>query len=105
MGFGLGGAGDILITYLQDAYTKIIGPAFVGAAFITNILGTILLFAIWPWEAGMGTFNMFIMLGCISVLFNLMSVPILIWGKSWRRRCARRYEALARLQLGRMEIG
>lgn len=62
MSFGLGGAGDILITYLQDAYTKvssilglitlqticlqhtaltlytqIIGPAFVGAAFIVNI--------------------------------------------------------------------
>jgi hypothetical protein len=37
----------------NNIVTQIIGTALVGAAFVANILTTIFLFAIDPWQASM----------------------------------------------------
>ncbi|KAJ5818113.1 hypothetical protein N7474_003704 [Penicillium riverlandense] len=98
VGFGIGGCGTIVVTYIQDSYSKIIGDGFVGVTFVRNLLATIFVFAIPAWEDGMGAYNMFVLLGCLAVLVVATYVPMLIWGKKWRRQYASRYEFYARRQ-------
>jgi hypothetical protein len=72
------------LTYLQDAYEEILPDALIGVAFVRNIMATILVFAIGPWFDGMGVYNAFVLLGCISVLFSLLAIPMYAWGKKAR---------------------
>jgi hypothetical protein len=95
VGFAIGGVGDIALTYLQDAYTEILADALIGVAFVRNIMAMILVFAIQPWFNGMGVYNAFVLLGCISVAFSLTAVPMYIWGKTYRVKCAARYREFA----------
>jgi hypothetical protein len=95
VGFAIGGVGDIALTYLQDAYTEILADALIGVAFVRNIMAMILVFVIQPWFAGMGVYNAFVLLGCISVAFSLTAIPMYIWGKKARVKCAGKYRYYA----------
>jgi hypothetical protein len=95
VGFGIGGVGDIALTILQDAYTEILPDALIGVAFVRNIMAMILVFVIQPWFDGMGVYNAFVLLGCVSVAFSLTAIPMYIWGKKSRVRCAARYRYYA----------
>lgn len=98
IGFAIGGVGDIALTYLQDSYLEILPDALIGVAFIRNIMATILVFVIQPWFNGMGVYDSFVLLGCLSVLFSLFAVPIYVFGKRFRWRCAERYRYYASKQ-------
>lgn len=63
-----------------------------------NIISTALVFAVTPWMEGMGVYNMFVLLGCLSIAVALTCVPLMIWGRSWRARLAQRYEHFAAKQ-------
>jgi hypothetical protein len=95
VGFAIGGVGDIALTYLQDSYTEILPDALIGVAFVRNIMAMILVFVIQPWFDGMGVYNAFVLLGCISVAFSLTAIPMYIWGKKARVACAPRYRYYA----------
>jgi hypothetical protein len=45
--------------------------------------------------AGMGVYNMFVLLGCLSIGVALTCVPLIIWGRKWRASLAGRYEHFA----------
>ncbi|PVH71652.1 serine/threonine kinase 16 [Cadophora sp. DSE1049] len=92
VGFGLGGCGDITLTYLQDSYTLILGDALIGVVFIRNAISTTLVFAISPWIEGMGVYNMFVLLGCLTVVTTLACVLFIVKGRDWRVKFAGRYE-------------
>ena len=100
IGFALGGCGDISLTYLLDSYREIAGDALIGVAFVRNALGTILVFAVPPWVNNMGVYSMFVLLGCLGLVVSSTYIPMLIWGKKWRIRCAKRYEYYALRQFG-----
>jgi hypothetical protein len=51
-----------------------------------------------PWMAGMGVYNMFVLLGCLGLAVALTSVPMIIWGRKWRVQLAGRYEFYAAKQ-------
>ncbi|KAF4458110.1 hypothetical protein F53441_118 [Fusarium austroafricanum] len=57
IGFAIGGCGDMALTYLQDSYQLIVGPALTGVVFIRNVIATALVFAATPWMNGMGVYN------------------------------------------------
>ncbi|OJJ50416.1 hypothetical protein ASPZODRAFT_57859 [Penicilliopsis zonata CBS 506.65] len=93
MGAGLGGMCDMSLAYLQDSYRGMVGDALVPVAFVRNICGTILAFAIPYWMDGMGTYNMFVLLGCLSLALSALHIPMIIYGKRSRERCADKYYA------------
>jgi hypothetical protein len=95
VGFAIGGVGDIALTYLQDSYTEVLADALIGVAFVRNIMAMILVFVIQPWFDGMGVYNAFVLLGCISTAFSLLAIPMYIWGKKARVKCAPRYRYYA----------
>ena len=96
VGFALGGCGDIALTYVQDSYDGIIAPALIGIVFVRNGMATIMTFVIPAWQAGMGVYNMFVLLGVLAVLVMLTCVPLLIWGRRWRMKLGDRYAFLAK---------
>jgi len=95
IGYSIGATGDVVLTYLQDAYTEILPDALIGVAFVRNIMAMILVFVVQPWFNGMGVYNAFVLLGCISVAFSLTGIPMYIWGKRYRIKCADRYRYYA----------
>lgn len=71
---------------------------FVGAAFIANMMSTIFLFALTPWQASLGTYYLFVTLGCISLAISLLTVPLIFYGKRWRTKGAEKYHKLVLAQ-------
>ncbi|KAF4546744.1 Major facilitator superfamily [Lasiodiplodia theobromae] len=98
VGFGVGGVGDITLTYAQDSYTDIVGDAFVAIAFIRNLLAMALVFALPPWLQGMGPYDMFTLLGCLTLTLSLTAAATIIWGKQWRAASKERYKWFAARQ-------
>ncbi|KAF5686923.1 HOL1 substrate-H+ antiporter [Fusarium circinatum] len=92
IGFAIGGGGDMSLTFLQDSHEHIIGPALTGVVFVRNVIATGLVFAVTPWMEGMGVYNMYVVLGCISTAVALTCVPMVIWGRTFRVRLAGKYE-------------
>ncbi|KIW76508.1 hypothetical protein Z517_11254 [Fonsecaea pedrosoi CBS 271.37] len=98
IGAAIGGCGDISLTYCQDCYQYILGDALTSVVFVRNIISTALVFAITPWMTNMGVYNMFVLLGCLSIAVVLTCVPLIIWGRKWRAHFAGRYEYFAAKQ-------
>lgn len=48
--------------------------------------------------AGMGVYNMFVFLGVLSFGVSATYIPMLIWGKRMRVKCAASYADYARMQ-------
>lgn len=71
---------------------KIVGPALTGVVFIRNAIATALVFAATPWMNGMGVYNMFVVLGCLSAVVALTCIPMIIWGRKCRVQLAGKYD-------------
>ncbi|KPI45398.1 putative MFS-type transporter [Cyphellophora attinorum] len=96
VGFGLGACADMALVYVQDSYDGIIGPALIGVVFVRNGMATVMTFVIPIWMDSMGVYNMFLLLGILTALVMLTSVPLLIWGKRWRIKLGDKYKDLAK---------
>lgn len=48
--------------------------------------------------SGMGVYNMFVFLGVLSFGISSTYIPMLIWGKKMRIKCAAKYAMYARTQ-------
>jgi hypothetical protein len=48
----------------------------------------------------MGVYNMFVLLGCISIAVSGTYIPMLIWGKKTRQWRAEKYEYYMKRQYG-----
>ncbi|KAH6952200.1 major facilitator superfamily domain-containing protein [Fusarium avenaceum] len=92
IGFAIGGCGDMSLTYLQDSYQLIVGPALTGVVFIRNVIATGLVFAASPWMESMGVYDMFVVLSCISTAIALTCIPMVIWGRKFRVQLAGKYD-------------
>ncbi|KAK4550296.1 hypothetical protein LTR36_003263 [Oleoguttula mirabilis] len=90
-GFGFSIIGDASLTYLQDCYAEVIGDALVSVTFVRNALATMVVFALTPWINSMGLYNMFICAACLAWAMYSLTIPMLIWGRTWRVQTAARY--------------
>lgn len=77
---------------------QILGDALVAVAFVRNALSMSIVFALTPWINALGYRNMFLSAGFFALGFNLLVVPMIIYGKRLRVMCAKRYGELAKMQ-------
>jgi MFS family permease len=98
IGFGWGCAGDLSMAYLMDAYPEMVLEGMVGVAVINNTIGMIFTFSTSPWLAASGTQNTMIAVGVLDFVFIMLTVPMMIWGKSARRWTRGRYEEFVRIR-------
>lgn len=93
-GFGLGAVADSALTLVIDAYREITGNAFVGIAFVRNVFGIAIPFAITPWLEISSLTNIFITCAGISLGISGLFVPLIFYGKRIRVKTAPKYIAL-----------
>jgi len=99
IGFGYGCAGDLSLTYLADSYPDMVLEGMVGVAVINNTLALIFTFAASFW-LNTSLRNCFVELGVISFLVLMLSLPMILYGKSARRWTKGRYLAFLQLRDG-----
>lgn len=86
IGFGWGSAGDIVMSYLMDAYPKLILETMVGVSIINNSIACIFTFVCQRWIDALGTFKTYISITVISFIVLLLFVPMIFFGKTFRRK-------------------
>ncbi|KAL9571897.1 hypothetical protein ACKAV7_003886 [Fusarium commune] len=74
IGLAIGGCGDMALTYLQDSYQLIVGPALTAVVFIRNAIATALVFAATPWMNGMGVYNIPVLPRALSPFDDLSTL-------------------------------
>lgn len=74
---------------------QIAGEAFVGVAFIRNIISVGILFALTPWIDAQGLLHMFITMGVLCFIFAMLYVPMVYTGKGLRKATSMRYTKMA----------
>ncbi|KAH7121543.1 major facilitator superfamily domain-containing protein [Dactylonectria macrodidyma] len=99
IGFGYGCAGDLSITYLADSYPDMVLEGMVGVAVINNSLAMIFTFVASYW-LDTGVQECFIELGALSFVVLMLSLPMIIWGKKWRRWTKDQYINFLRIRDG-----
>ncbi|KAH7323818.1 serine/threonine kinase 16 [Rhexocercosporidium sp. MPI-PUGE-AT-0058] len=98
MSFGIAAMMDINLSYLIDAHKEILGDGMVAVTFVRNAIATVIVFVLPPWLKGMGTYNMFALIGVLALASGLMFVPMMMYGKRVRIACASRYARYAQKQ-------
>ncbi|CDK24526.1 unnamed protein product [Kuraishia capsulata CBS 1993] len=85
MGFGIGSAGALTITYALDCYPDMQSEGLVLMLFLRNMIGMGFTFAIQPWldRDGMATTTWLMFM--LSMVFNFSSLIFVRWGKDFRK--------------------
>ncbi|KAJ5368092.1 major facilitator superfamily domain-containing protein [Penicillium cataractarum] len=93
-GFGLGAISDVALCAVQDSYQAVTGEAFIGIAFIRNCFSIAIFFALVPWMDAQGLQNMSIVMGVWATVVAFLHVPLIVWGKRFRKRTAAKYQKM-----------
>lgn len=91
IGFGWGCAGDLSLSYLMDCYPKMVLEGMVGVSIINNSMACMFTFFCEKWIESQGTFNTYIAIGSLNLLFFCSSIPMIIWGKACRKKTKKLY--------------
>ncbi|KAF2722577.1 MFS general substrate transporter [Polychaeton citri CBS 116435] len=91
IGFGFGCAGDLSMAYLMDAYPDMILEGMVGVAVINNTLACIFTFVTSYWIDASGVADTFIAIGVLSFFFQMLTAPMMYYGKASRRWTLNKY--------------
>ncbi|ETS85355.1 hypothetical protein PFICI_03380 [Pestalotiopsis fici W106-1] len=89
---------SIVITYLTDSYTDIIGPALVAVTVVRNTFSTIFIFALTPWIAKVGIKWVLVTILLIAGLILALFGVFIRYGKYFRERSAKSYQYYANRQ-------
>lgn len=100
VGFGYGCAGDLSMAYLVDAYPEMVLEGMVGVAVVNNTIGCIFSFVATRWINASGVQNSFIAIGVLSFVFLMTTVPMMIFGKTFRRWTRTKYHRFLELRDG-----
>jgi len=100
IGFGWGNAGDVAMAYLEDCYPNMVLEGMVGVAVINNTIGMTFTFAADPWLTADGTLNTYIGCEVLSFVFMATTLPMIKYGKTFRRWTAEKYERFLVLRDG-----
>lgn len=91
IGFGIGSAGAICLTYAVDCYPGIAAESMVLIIFCRNVIGFAFNFAVQPWIDAQGGVGATIVMAVICFVSTMSFLVMTKWGKSFRRRTAKKY--------------
>jgi len=100
IGFSSASSGTICLTYAVDSYRALASEAIVCILVIRNLIGCGFTFAVAPWLQTSGLKEMTWLLFMISIVINVTFIPLLIWGKTIRRKTANSYEKFSDPKFG-----
>ncbi|KAK5050983.1 hypothetical protein LTR84_003542 [Exophiala bonariae] len=91
VGIFLNASLPVAMGYALDSYVDLSGEIVQLSNFIRNLVGGAFTFGIQPWITYNGAQTTSIIIAVVIFVLNLSSIPFQIWGKSIRRRTAKRY--------------
>ncbi|KAJ9320373.1 hypothetical protein DTO027B5_558 [Paecilomyces variotii] len=101
--FGLGcmiaqqvAATTIATTYAMECFDGVSGELVVVLAICSSVINFAMSFSVQPLIDRTNYGWAFTFFGILVLLSMLMAVPMITWGKRWRRMCKGRYEAYLR---------
>ncbi|KIW18432.1 hypothetical protein PV08_02720 [Exophiala spinifera] len=97
-GAGLNVFNAIALTYLIDSYRNIVGDSLVAVTFVGDALASAVAMSLSPWIKGTGLNTVFVICTVVSTVVFLTTIPMMIWGKAFRARTAKRYAMMAQRQ-------
>lgn len=86
LGFGMGAAGALTITYALDCYPEMQSEGLVLMLFLRNMIGMGFTFAIQPWLDTDGLVETTWLMFLICVVFNFSCLIFIMWGKVIRKK-------------------
>ncbi|AOW04595.1 uncharacterized protein YALI1_D32619g [Yarrowia lipolytica] len=96
IGFGWGCAGDMSMSYLVDAYPEMVLEGMVGVSVINNSMGSIFTFVCDMWMDAQGITDTYITTGSICAGILFLTIPMIIFGKYFRKKTTKQYLAFLR---------
>ncbi|GME87388.1 hypothetical protein B5S28_g1574 [[Candida] boidinii] len=84
IGFGIGSAGALTLTYALDCYPKMQSEGLVFMLFLRNMIGMGFTFAIQPWLDTDGVVTTTWLMFMLSMIFNFSCLIFIKWGKYFR---------------------
>ncbi|OUM52418.1 hypothetical protein BVG19_g1610 [[Candida] boidinii] len=84
IGFGIGSAGALTLTYALDCYPKMQSEGLVFMLFLRNMIGMGFTFAIQPWLDRDGLVTTTWLMFMLSMIFNFSCLIFIKWGKYYR---------------------
>ena len=90
IGFGWGCVGDLSMTYTAECYNLTILEGMTCISVINNLMACVFTFCVDPW-LDTGVKNTFIAVGILDFAIIMLSVPMIIWGKQFRKWTKERY--------------
>jgi hypothetical protein len=91
VGFTITIGGGIPINYTVDSYKDLSGEAMITVILIRNTCSFGFNYGITPWITASGLQNTFIAIAMISIGVTATFLPMVKYGKSFRRRSAKKY--------------
>ncbi|PYH79284.1 MFS general substrate transporter [Aspergillus uvarum CBS 121591] len=89
---GIASINTVVLTYITDSYTDIVGDALVGVTFIRNSVSTVFIFSLSPWGSAVGIQNVILSMACIATFVLSFIAVFIIWGKKLRAWTTASYE-------------
>lgn len=86
------------MAYLMDAYPEMVLEGMVGVSVINNTIGCIFTFTASDWLASSGVRNCFIAISVLDFFFVMLTVPMMLYGKSCRRWTLGRYQEFVKIR-------
>ncbi|KAJ6009163.1 hypothetical protein N7522_004179 [Penicillium canescens] len=83
---------SLATTYAMECFDGISGELVVVLAICSSLINFAISFSVQPFIDATNYGWTFTCFGILVVLSVLMGVPMIIWGKTWRRKCKGRYE-------------
>lgn len=75
-------------------HAQIVAEGLIVITYVRNGIAMAAAFAVNPWLNGLGPQNMFICAGCLCLGIQLLTVPMVIWGRKARYHTASFYNGI-----------
>lgn len=70
----------------------------MAVTFVRNALATAVAMSLSNWIEGTGLSAVFVICAVVSAVIFLTTIPMMVWGKTFRVRTAKRYAGMAQKQ-------
>lgn len=85
LGFGFGCCGDLSMTFASEAYPDATIEGMACIALINNSMACLFTFIVDDWLEASGVQDAMIACAVLDLFFILLCIPMMIWGKTFRR--------------------
>lgn len=90
VGLTNGVTASLTLGYAIDCYRELSGEVMIAVIIVRNSLSFAIGYSLTPW-LNLGLQNTFISAAFVGMAITMTFIPVIIWGKAWRRMTKERF--------------